>query len=410
MKSLTMKSLRMAEIPAGSYSFYQFQIYAKGMLTGALPLATTNPNKLEEQAKEHLSSRSYAYVAGGAGAMQTMEANRAAFRHWHIIPRMMRETHERDLSVTLFGKKYDSPVLLAPIGVQSLFHPDGECGVASIAAEIGVPYIMSSASTATIEELAKASGNGKRWFQLYWPRTNELTASVLSRAKTEGFDVLVVTLDTFTLSWRPLDLDLGHLPFIKGVGNKVGLSDPVFRKIFKEESGSEVEDDIVGASVAWQKDAFSGQAHTWEKLEWLRGIWDGPIVLKGIQHVDDAQMAADLGMDGIVVSNHGGRQVDGAIASLTVLPEIVDAVGDRLTILFDSGIRSGTDIIKALSLGAKAVLLGRPWVYGMGIAGKEGAKEVIQGILADFDQSMCLSGFKSIAELDRTVVRNIVYT
>jgi lactate 2-monooxygenase len=400
----------MAEIPADSYASYQFQIYAKGMFTGAVPIVTTDPNKLEEQAKQHLSSRGYAYIAGGAGALQTMDANRAAFRHWHIVPRMMRDTLERDLSVTLFGKKYDSPVLLAPIGVQSLFHPDGECGVASIAAEIGVPYIMSSASTATIEEVGKANGDGKRWFQLYWPRSDEVTASILGRAKKEGFDVLVVTLDTFTLSWRPLDLDLGHLPFVRGVGNQIGLSDPVFRQRFKEDSGSEVEDDTVGASIAWQRDAFSGQAHVWEKLKSLREMWDGPIVLKGIQHVDDARMAANLGMDGIVVSNHGGRQVDGAIASLTVLPEIADAVGDRLTVLFDSGIRSGTDIIKALSLGAKAVLLGRPWVYGMGIAGKEGAKEVIQGILADFDQSMCLAGFKSIGELDKKILRNIVYT
>lgn len=244
---------------------------------------------------------------------------------------------------------------------------------------------------------------------MYWPKTDEITISLLKRAESSGFRVLVVTLDTFTLGWRPQDLDLGHLPFVKGVGNKVGLSDPVYRRIFKERFGKEVEEDIVTASVMWSQDAFSGQSHVWEKLKFLRENWKGPIVLKGIQHVDDASMAADLGMDGIIVSNHGGRQVDGAIGSLTVLPEIVDAVGERLTVLFDSGIRSGTDVIKALSLGAKAVLFGRPWIYGLGIGGKDGAKEVIQGILADLDSSMCLAGFKSVSELNRKVLRQHSY-
>jgi isopentenyl diphosphate isomerase/L-lactate dehydrogenase-like FMN-dependent dehydrogenase len=187
------------------------------------------------------------------------------------------------------------------------------------------------------------------------------------------------------------------------------LADPVFRRIFKEKTGKEVEDDIVSASIAWQSDAFSGRSHGWSKLKFLRDNWSGPIVLKGIQHVDDARMAADAGVDGIIVSNHGGRQLDGAIGSLTVLPEIVDAVGSRLTVLFDSGIRSGTDIMKALCLGAKAVLIGRPYVYGLGINGSEGAKHVLQGILADFDQSMCLTGMKSISELDRSVLRHVVY-
>jgi lactate 2-monooxygenase len=400
----------MAEIPLNSYASYQWQIYSRGMFAGGVPVVTTDPNALEAQARKHLSSRSYAYLAGGAGAMQTMDANRAAFKQFHLIPRMMRDCSVRDLSVTLFGKKYDSPVLIAPIGVQDLFHSDGECGVASIAAEIGVPYILSSASSSTIEDVSKASGNGERWFQLYWPRTDEITMSLLSRAKKGGFDVLVVTLDTFTLAWRPWDLDLGHLPFPKGVGNKIGLSDPVFQRIFKEKTGKEVSEDTVAASIAWQTDAFSGKSHIWEKLKFLRDSWDGPIVLKGIQHVDDAIMAADSGMDGIVVSNHGGRQLDGAIGSLTVLPEIAEAVGHRLTVLFDSGIRSGTDIMKALSLGAKAVLIGRPWVYGLGVGGKEGAKEVIQGILADLDQSMCLAGLSSISQLNSKAVRKHVYS
>jgi isopentenyl diphosphate isomerase/L-lactate dehydrogenase-like FMN-dependent dehydrogenase len=391
---------------------HQWGIYAAGMFQGQLPTVTTDPNALEEQARAHMSSRAFAYVAGGAGAQRTVDANQRALREWRLVPRMMRSDAgpPRDLGVTLFGVRYPAPVVLAPVGVLRLFHADGEEGVARVAAELGVPFVMSSAATCTIEDVAKASGDGApRWFQLYWPRTDEITASLLRRAKAGGFSVLVVTLDTPTLAWRPLDLDLGHLPFVKGMGNQIGLSDPVFRRIFKEKTGKEVEDDIVAASVAWQSDAFSGRSHPWEKLKFLREHWDGPIVLKGIQHVDDARMAADAGMDGIIVSNHGGRQLDGAIGSLTVLPEIVDAVGSRLTVLFDSGIRSGTDIMKALSLGAKAVLLARPYVYGLGVNGAAGAKDVIKGILADLDQSMGLAGVKSISALDRSGLRRVVY-
>jgi lactate 2-monooxygenase len=393
---------------AEPFAAHQWQIYSKGMFEGLVPVVTTDPNALEAQAKQHLSAKSFAYVAGGAGAGLTMDANREAFKHVRLVPRMMRDTSKRDLSVTLFGTKYHSPVLIAPIGVQTLFHADGECGVAQVAGELGLPYIMSTASNVSIEELAKASGEGSRWFQLYWPRTDEITLSILKRARENGFTVLVVTLDTFTLSWRPQDLDLGHLPFVKGVGNKVGLTDPVFQRIYKENTGQDISENIVTASVAWQRDAFSGQAHVWEKIQFLKDNWDGAVVLKGIQHIEDALKAVEAGVDGIVVSNHGGRQLDGAIGSLSVLPEIVDAVGDKLTVLFDSGIRTGTDIMKALALGAKAVLVGRPWVYGLGVAGKEGAKAVLEGLLADFDQSMCLAGFKSISELDRTALRKLV--
>ena len=209
-----------------------------------------------------------------------------------------------------------------------------------------------------------------------------IESKLLNRAKNNGYKVLVVTLDTWALAWRPADLDHTYLPFASGIGNQTGFSDPAFRAKFKENSGKEVEDDVFGASRAWAADVFSGAAHTWEQLELLKKHWDGPIVLKGIQHVEDAKKALEVGMQGIVVSNHGGRQLDGAIGSLEVLPEIVDAVGDKMTVLFDSGIRTGVDVMKALCLGAKGVLIGRPWVYGLGIGGKNGAKSVLQGILA----------------------------
>ncbi|KAK8166270.1 FMN-dependent dehydrogenase [Phyllosticta citrichinensis] len=395
--------------PERKYGQYQNEVYAKGMFQSQFSDVTTDPNKLEAQAKEVLSARAYAYVGGGAGERATMDANRAAFRSWKLVPRMLVPTTPRDMRVTIFGEQYDSPLLFSPVGVQSIFHEDKETGVAEIAAELGVPYIMSTAASSTIEEVARASGNGKRWFQLYWPLDDEITISILKRAKENGFSVLVVTLDTWTLAWRPWDLDNGYVPFVKGVGNSVGFSDPVFRRKFKEKHGKEVDEDILMASREWAATAFSGAAHTWDEVELLKKHWDGPIVLKGIQHPADAVKAAEIRVDGIIVSNHGGRQLDGAVGSLSMLPEIVDAVGDKLTVLFDSGTRTAVDIIKALSLGAKGVCIGRPWVYGLGIAGKVGAKSVMQGLLADLDQSMGLAGIQNIKGCNRDVLRQIDY-
>ncbi|KAL1979716.1 hypothetical protein VTN96DRAFT_5260 [Rasamsonia emersonii] len=392
-----------------NYGLYQQQIYANGALNNVLPTVTTDPRLLEEQARKALGSRSFNYVAGGAGEKATMDSNRLAFRQWKLIPRMMKPIGEPDISVTLFGQKYPTPLLMAPVGVQSLFHDDKETGLAEVCAEVGVPYILSTASSSSIEDVAAASGNGKRWYQLYWPQDDDVTLSLLKRAKENGYEVLVVTLDTWSLAWRPADLDNAYIPFIKGVGNQVGFSDPVFRAKFEESSGCKVEEDIVGASRAWISDVFSGKPHTWEQLELLRKNWDGPIVLKGIQHVEDAKLALKYGCDGIVVSNHGGRQVDGAIASLEVLPEIVDAVGSKMTVLFDSGIRTGADIVKALALGAKAVLVSRPVIYGLAIDGKHGAKAVLQGLLADFYQTIALAGIGTIANCNREVVRRVQY-
>lgn len=313
---------------------------------------------------------------------------------------------------------------MAPVGVQKAYHADGEIGVASACADLGVPFVYSTASSTSIEEVAAAGdkafaesdsysesgGRAPRWYQLYRPRDDGITKSLLDRAKAAGCDALVVTLDTFTLSWRPADLDQGFLPFLEGLGCQLGFSDPVFRRRFEEESGGKVEDDVVGASRAWVSEVFSGEAHRWEDLPRLRKMWgDGPILLKGICSTEDAVKAKEYGMDGIVVSNHGGRQLDGAVASLEVLAEIVDAVGKEMTVLFDSGIRTGTDIMKALALGAKAVFVGRPVIYGLGIAGEKGARHVLAGLLADFDQSMGLAGIKSVKELNRALLRRTNY-
>jgi isopentenyl diphosphate isomerase/L-lactate dehydrogenase-like FMN-dependent dehydrogenase len=337
---------------------------------------------------------------------------------------------------------------MAPIGVQAAYHPDGEKGVATACASLGVPFIYSTAATTPLEEVAEAAdqafsppsssfpapppssqtaaaaaaddnaaeapperARAPRWFQLYWPLDDTITASLLSRARVAGCSVLVVTLDTYALSWRPLDLDTGYLPFARGEGNALGFSDPVFRKMFAEQhDGEAVEENPIMASRLWTSQVFSGHAHRWEDLATLRRLWGAaPIVLKGVLSVHDAEMAARYGMDGIIVSNHGGRQLDGAVPSLEMLPEIVDAVGDKLTVLLDSGVRTGADVMKALALGAKAVLVGRPVIYGLGAAGTEGAKHVLHSILADLDQSMGLAGVQTVGDLNRSMLRKINY-
>ncbi|KAF2404340.1 FMN-dependent alpha-hydroxy acid dehydrogenase [Trichodelitschia bisporula] len=379
------------------------------MFLSTLPLVTTDPNKLEAQAKEHLSAKSYAYVAGGAGERATMDANRLAFRQWKLIPRMLRSSPV-SLQTTLFGHTHPSPLILCPIGVQRIFYPDGECATARAAAAVRVPYTLSTAASSTIEQVADAMGDAHRWYQLYWPKTDEITISLLTRAKKAGYSVLVVTLDTPALAWRPWDLDQGYIPFVTGLGNEVGFSDPAFQRIFRAAHGKDPADDITAASLAWAQDVFSGRGHTWDDLRLLREHWSGPIVLKGIQHVDDARAAVEAGVDGIVVSNHGGRQVDGAIGSLSVLSEIVDAVGDKLTVLFDSGVRTGVDVIKALCLGAKGVLLGRPWVYGLAIGGQKGVEQVVKGLLADTEQSMGLAGIAGVDGCTRDMLRFVEYS
>jgi lactate 2-monooxygenase len=316
------------------------------------------------------------------------------------VPRMLTESTERDLATTVLGTSMPAPVLLAPVGVQSIVHPDAELATARAAAALGVPMILSTASSSTIENVAEASGAGPRWFQLYWPSDSDVTASILSRAKKAGYTTLVVTLDTWTLGWRPCDLDQAYLPFLQGEGVAVPFSDPAFRALLDKTP----EEDKAAAILRWIF-MVTGTDRSWKQLPFLREHWDGPIVLKGIQHVDDARRAVAAGMDGIIVSNHGGRQVDGAIAALDALPEIATAVGDRIEVLFDSGVRTGADVLKALALGASAVLLGRPYVYGLAHGGEAGVRHVLRSLLADFDLTMGLSGNRSVGQLSPSVLR-----
>lgn len=382
-----------------AFGGYQTEIYLQG-LAEQVPAFTTDPTRLEDVARERMEPGPFGYVAGGAGSGATVRANRAAFDRWRIVPRMLSDATSRDLSTSVLGTSMPAPVLLAPVGVQSIVHPDGELATARAAAALGIPMILSTAASNTIEDVAESNGDGPRWFQLYWPNDNDVTVSILKRAKAAGFSALVVTLDTWTLAWRPRDLDQSYLPFIRGVGTAIPFSDPAFLAGLEKSP----VDDPQSAILRWIP-MFTGTDKRWDQLPFLREHWDGPIVLKGIQHVDDARMAHDAGMDGIVVSNHGGRQVDGAIASLDALPDIVAAVGDRLEVLFDSGVRTGADVVKALALGAKAVLLGRVYAYGLALGGEAGVRHAVRGVLADLDLTLGLSGHRTPAELTPAALR-----
>jgi lactate 2-monooxygenase len=375
------------------FSAYGAEIYLRG-LAGERPPLPTDPSTLEEAARAALDDGPFHYVAGGAGAGATMRANRAAFDRYALVPRMLRDVTARDWSTTVLGTAMPAPLLLAPIGVLSILHPDGELAVARAAAELGVPMVLSTAASHTIEEVAEANGDGPRWYQLYWPTEDAVTVSLLERARAAGYTVLVVTLDTWTLGWRPHDLDISYLPFLRGVGTAIPFSDPAFRAGLVKPPA----EDLMAAVGRWVP-MFTGTALRWDRLDLIREHWDGPIVLKGVQHVDDALHALDVGMDGIVVSNHGGRQVDRAIGALDALPGIVAAVDGRAVVLFDSGIRTGADAALALALGADAVLLGRPYAWGLGLRGQEGVRHVVRCVLAELDLTLALSGFADLEQL-----------
>src|SRR3954449_3954552 len=381
-----------------AFANYQNEIYLSG-LAGQVPDLPCELVSLEHLAKERFTPESFGYVAGSAGTEGTARANRAAFDRWRIVPRFLRDVSARDLSTTILGTPFPAPVALAPVGVQGIVHPDAELAVARAAASLRVPMVLSTVSSYRMEEVAEAGGDSPRWFQLYWPRDRYVASSLIGRAKAAGFAALVVTLDTFILAWRPRDLSAAYLPFLQRMGLANYESDPAFLAGLEKSP----EDDP-GASVLRWMSMFGDPTNTWDDLVWLRDQWDGPIVLKGVLHPEDARQAAAAGIDGVVVSNHGGRQIDGEIASLDALPGVVEAVGDRMAVLFDSGIRTGSDVVKALALGAKAVLVGRPYVYGLGLGGEDGVRHVLRSLLAELDLTMALAGCQSIADLTADAV------
>jgi len=376
-----------------SFADFQFGIYQRG-LAGEKPTLPLRIEDLESLAKSMLTEEAYGYIAGAAGSEVTMDANQRAFDQWRIVPRMLCDVAERDLSVELFGTTLTAPLVMAPIGVQSLAHPSGEVETARAARQLNLPFCYSSASTQTPEDVAAVAGDSPKWFQLYWPRDREITRSFVQRAEAAGYTALVVTLDTRMLAWRERDLNLAFLPFLKAEGIGLYLSDPVFRSRLEKPP----EEDMETAIMTWAG-GFSDLSHTWEDIAYLKECTSLPIVLKGILHPDDAKLAIQHGADGIIVSNHGGRQVDGSIGALDALPDVVTATAGEVPVLFDSGIRRGADVFKALALGAKAVLVGRPFMWGLAVDGADGVREVVQRILADFDITMTLCGCRELSEV-----------
>jgi lactate 2-monooxygenase len=372
---------------------YYREIYALG-LTGETPAIPVAVADLERQAMEAMDPRAAGYVGAGAGTEETLWANVDAFSHHRIVPRMLRDVAERDLSTTILGTEMPAPLLLAPIGVQKIVHSDGELATARAAAAVGVPMIASTAAHFSLEEIAEAGAEAPRWFQLYWPNDPALARSLVERAERAGYGAIVLTVDTFIPGWKPRDLQQAWLPFLEGMGVGNYFQDPVFRAAL-EKTPEEDPGMATGHFLGIQ----ANPSLNWDDLAQLREWTSLPILVKGIQHPDDAREAARRGLDGIVVSNHGGRQVDGAIPSLDALPAIAEAVGGELTVLFDSGVRGGADVLKALALGADAVCLGRPYVWGLALDGQAGVEAVLKMVLAELDLTMALCGLTRPEEI-----------
>ncbi|MFY9928603.1 MAG: lactate 2-monooxygenase [Streptosporangiaceae bacterium] len=385
--------------PQPAYGDYQLEIYGAG-LRGVLPRFPMEFAELEARATQALPPSVLSYVAGGAGREYTQQANVNAFRRWGLIPRMFVGASKRDMTVELFGLKLPSPLLMAPIGVIGICCQDGhgDLATAEAAARTGVPMIASTLSVDPLEDVAAKFGETPGFFQLYTPTDRDLAASLVSRAEAAGFAGIVVTLDTWLTGWRPRDLATSNFPQLRGHCLANYFTDPVFRRHL-EAAGS---DDPAASIGLWAR--LFGNPLTWDDLPWLRSLTTLPLLVKGICHPDDARRARDGGVDGIYVSTHGGRQADGGLAALDCLPAVVDAV-DGLPVIFDSGVRSGSDVIKALALGATAVAVGRPYAYGLAIGGTDGIVHVLRSLLAEADLIMAVDGYPTLSDLTRDTLR-----
>ena len=420
----------------------QSDIYRAG-ISGTRPAVPIDAVALKAAARKALSAEAFAYIAGGAGAERTMTANRDAFRRWQVWPRPLRDVAQRDLGVDFLGTRRPTPLLLAPLGVMEMAHADADLAVARAAAALGVPYTLSNQASFPMEQVVDAAPGGSRLFQLYWSASDDLNRSLLARAEASGCEAIVVTLDTHLLGWRTRDLDLAYLPFTRGMGIAQYTSDPVFQQLVRERAaapkgdapavkvtpkavaaaltiarkgapltdGGSLRDNLRSplprAAVETFLDVFSTPALTWGDLAKAREWTSLPIILKGIVHPDDAQAALDAGVDGLWISNHGGRQIDQSVPTLDVLPEIAERVAGRVPIVFDSGVRGGADAVIALALGATVVALGRPYAYGLGIAGETGVREVVRNVLAELDITLGLAGLTAVDQLDPGALRAV---
>ncbi|KDQ51357.1 hypothetical protein JAAARDRAFT_73654 [Jaapia argillacea MUCL 33604] len=435
------------EVPeVGAVIPQRWSTYMGELLRSRVPppaLGTVEFQQIEERAKEALKDNpsAFTYVWGGAGTGLTQRDNIRAFERWKIVPRMLVDTTDRNLETTIFGVKLPSPVFVGPMGAQGLVHADGELGTARATGKLGIPMVLATPSTRAMEVVAQENGpNSHRWYQLYWPKNDDVTLSLLSRAKKNGFSTLVVTLDTNINGWRTLDIAQSYAPAMHGRGAQNLMSDPVFMARHKQpvrpdyrpafpydakamdkglQEGDEKATVDTMLGIAYLQEVHSGQFRPWKDLKFLRDNWEGPLVVKGIQTVEDAEKAIQWGANGIVVSNHGGRQIDGALPSIYALAEICSAPSIRaaqksgkLTVMFDSGIRNGTHVMKALALGAQAVLVTRPVLYGLAVGGQAGVEEVLKSILAELEITMGLAGFSTVAEIQgkgEQVLRKVDY-
>ncbi|WIX81036.1 alpha-hydroxy-acid oxidizing protein [Amycolatopsis carbonis] len=383
------------------YGDFQNEIYFAG-LTGRVPTMPMVYADLEARAAQALPPSVLSYVAGGAGDEATQRGNVDAFARWGLMPRMFVGAKERDLSVDLFGFKLASPLFMAPVGVVGICTQDGhgDLATARAAARTGVPMVASTLSADPLDQVAGEFGETPGFFQLYTPTDRELAASLVQRAEAAGFKGIVVTLDTWVTGWRPRDLTTANFPQLRGHCLANYFTDPVFLRLL----GKAPEEDPMAAVGLWAQ--LFGNALTWDDLPWLRSLTSLPLIVKGIQHPDDARRAIDGGVDGIYCSNHGGRQANGGLPALDCLAGVVDASGDT-PVLFDSGVRSGADIVKALALGARAVGVGRPYVWGLALGGVDGAVHVLRSLLAEADLIMAVDGYPTPADLTRESLRRV---
>jgi isopentenyl-diphosphate delta-isomerase len=385
--------------PSDPYGeFRQTEVFLNGR-AGIDPDYPISVADLREQAREALDPDAEAYLFGGAGREDTVRENRDAFADYRLVPRMLRDVSDRGLSVSVLDSDLPVPFLLAPIGMQSLFHEDAELATARACADLDVPMVLSSVASETPEDVAEKLGDTTGWFQLYWNADPAVAESFLARAENAGYEALVVTVDTPFTGWRERELQQASLPFFDGHGLATYFSDPAFR-----EALDSPPEENEAAAVQHLLDGFSDASRTWADLADLLDGTDLPALVKGVLRPDDARHAVEAGAEGVIVSNHGGRQVDGEIAALDALPGVADEIGDEAAVLFDSGIRGGADALRALALGADAVLLGRPYIYGLAVGGEAGVKSAVENFRADLDLTLGLLGYADVTELDRDVV------
>ncbi|WP_240189842.1 alpha-hydroxy acid oxidase [Bacillus sp. P14.5] len=359
-------------------------------------------NEWEEEAKSAMEKKAYDYIARGSGEESTLRANRRAFSKYQISHRVLRDVSRIDTSINLFGKRISSPVMLAPIGVQTIAHPEGELAAARAAASMNIPFVVSTVSSFSMEEIGSQMGNSLRWFQLYYSGNEPVAESMIKRAEASGYTAIVLTVDTPIMGFRESDHINKYSPVGEGAGSGNYFSDPVFCSLLEKPIAEDK-----AAALKKQYELFENPAITWEAIQKIRQYTNLPVLLKGVVHPEDAKLALKYEVDGLIVSNHGGRQLDHGVATLDVLEEICGVVHNKIPVLLDSGIRRGSDIFKALALGASAVLLGRPYIYGLAREGEEGVKMVVQQITREFETTMALAGTANIDEINKTyLVKN----